>query len=62
MDRFTRGTDMTDGRRMLMETLAGHFALLKTTYPRKAATQTALRAQRCVRMCLRTTSARKRAA
>jgi hypothetical protein len=54
---------MTDGRRMLLETLAGHFALLKTAHPRKAATATARRAQRYVVTNLRSTNpSRKRAA
>ena len=54
---------MTDGRRMLLETLAGHFALLKTAHPRKAATATAKRVQRYVITNLRSNSApRKRAA
>jgi hypothetical protein len=52
---------MTDGRRMLLETLAGHFALLKSAYPRKAATATAKKAQRYVAKSLRETG-RKRAA
>ena len=53
---------MTDGRRMLLETLAGHFALLKSAHPRKAATATAKKAQRYVAKSLRETSGRKRAA
>ena len=63
MDRGTHcgETDMTDGRRMLLETLAGHFALLKSAHPRKAATATAKKAQRYIAKSLRETS-RKRAA
>ena len=53
---------MTDGRRMLLETLAGHFALLKSAHPRKAATATAKKAQRYVAKSLRETGGRKRAA
>ncbi len=53
---------MTDGRRMLLETLAGHFALLKDAHPRKAKTETAKRAHRYISKSLRETSARKRAA
>ena len=53
---------MSDGRRMLLETLSGHLALLKMTHPRKAATLTAKRAQRAVAMCLRSPQPRKRAA
>ena len=62
MVRITQGVDMTDGRRMLLETLAGHFALLKTTHPRKAATATAKKAQRYISKSLRETGNRKRAA
>jgi hypothetical protein len=54
---------MTDGRRMLLETLAGHFALLKSSHPRKAATTTARRVHRYVQSSLRSNaSPRKRAA
>jgi hypothetical protein len=59
--RITQGVDMTDGRRMLLETLAGHFALLKSTHPRKAATATAKKAQRYIVKSLRE-NGRKRAA
>ena len=61
MDRITHGADMTDGRRMLLETLAGHFALLKTAHPRQARTAAAKRAQRYVAKSLRN-SGRRRAA
>ena len=61
MVRITQGADMTDGRRMLLETLAGHFALLKSAHPRKAATATAKKAQRYIARSLRETG-RKRAA
>ena len=53
---------MTDGRRLLLETLAGHFSLLKAAHPRKAATQTAKKAQRYISKSLRETTQRKRAA
>jgi hypothetical protein len=52
---------MTDGRRMLLETLAGHFALLKTAHPRKARTATAKKAHTYIVKSLKD-SARKRAA
>jgi hypothetical protein len=52
---------MTDGRRMLLETLAGHFALLKTAHPRKAKTATAQKAHNYIVKSLKD-SARKRAA
>ena len=61
MVRTPEGVDMTDGRRMLLETLAGHFALLKSAHPRKAATATAKKAQRYIAKSLRE-SGRKRAA
>ena len=54
---------MTDGRRMLLESLSGHLALLKAAHPRKAATTTAKRAQRAVALSLRENQPpRKRAA
>ena len=54
---------MTDGRRMLLESLSGHLALLKAAHPRKAATNTAKRAQRAIALSLRETQTpRKRAA
>ena len=53
---------MSDGRRMLLETLAGHLALLKEAHPRKAATQTAKRVERAVVLSLRDPQSRKRAA
>ena len=52
---------MSDGRRMLLETLAGHLELLKASHPRKAATPTAKRTQRYILKSLRS-PARKRAA
>ena len=61
MDRITHGADMSDGRRMLLETLAGHFALLKTTHPRKANTAAAKKAQRYVARTLREPSRRRAA-
>ena len=65
MDRFTAsadmGADMSDGRRMLLETLAGHLALLKTAHPRKANTATAKKAQRYVTRTLREPTRRRAA-
>ena len=61
MDRTTHGADMSDGRRMLLETLAGHFALLKSTHPRKANTAAAKKAQRYVAKTLREPSRRRAA-
>ena len=62
MIRLTHAVDMTDGRRMLLETLAGHLELLKSAHPRKAATLTARRTQRYVALSLGTQTLRKRAA
>ena len=62
MVRSLAGVDMTDGRRMLLETLAGHFALLKTAHPRKAKTATAKKAHNYIVKSLRETGSRKRAA
>jgi hypothetical protein len=44
---------MTNARKMLMETLAGHLSLLQTTYPRKANSIVAKRAKQCVTHSLR---------
>ena len=44
---------MTESRKLLLETLVGHFALLASTYPRKANSQTARRAKRYVQTTLR---------
>ena len=44
---------MTHSKKLLLETLAGHFALLEESHPRKAATRTARRAKRAVLMVLR---------
>ena len=55
-------TRMTDGRRLLLETLTGHLELLKEAYPRKAATATAKKTQRYVAQSLRIATPRKRAA
>ncbi len=60
MDRLNPAVHMTDSRRLLLETLAGHLELLKSSHPRKAATATARRAQRYVAQSLR--GIRKRAA
>ena len=44
---------MTIAQKMLLETLAGHIALLEASHPRKAASATARRAKRCVTARLR---------
>ncbi|MBC8106065.1 MAG: hypothetical protein H7Z14_05710 [Anaerolineae bacterium] len=53
---------MTTAQRMLLETLSGHFALLQSTYPRKANSATAKRARRYVQAKLRSTQSRTRLA
>jgi hypothetical protein len=62
MDRITHATELTNGRRMLLETLAGHLELLKSNHPAKAASSTARKAQRYVTQSLRPMAYRKRAA
>ena len=46
-------TNMTANQRLLLETLAGHFAWLKAAHPRKANSPLARRAQRAVSHSLR---------
>ena len=53
---------MSDGRRMLLESLTGHLELLKAAYPQKAATNCAKKTQRYVTQSLRISTPRKRAA
>ena len=53
---------MTTAQRLLLETLAGHMALLQTTHPRKANTLTAKRARLYVRARLRSAPPRQRLA
>lgn len=53
---------MTDGRRMLLESLTGHLELLKAAYPRKAEMPAAKKAQRYLAQSLRISTPRKRAA
>ena len=53
---------MTQQRKMLLESLAGHLALLQNAYPRKANTLVAKRARQCVKLALRTDDRRRMAA
>ena len=62
MVRTPEGVDMTDGRRLLLETLAGHFSLLKAANPKKANSAAARRARQYVIKTLRECPGRKRAA
>jgi len=50
-----KGLQLTGSRRLLMETLAGHIALLQASYPQKARSPVAKRAKQCVMMSLRQT-------
>jgi hypothetical protein len=44
---------MSPARKMLMETLAGHMALLRETHPKKAAMPVTKKARQCVTLSLR---------
>jgi hypothetical protein len=54
--------DMTLGHKLLLETLAGHMALLQTTHPRKAKSAAARKAKQCVMSRLRDCNSRMRQA
>lgn len=62
MHPISRLVSTSGSRRLLMETLAGHLALLQATYPRKAAAPVAKRARACVNIALREPATRARAA
>ncbi len=51
---------MSTGRKLLFQTLVGHFELLESAHPRKAATAVAKKARRHVKMSLRRTEAPSR--
>jgi len=54
---------MTHGRKMLLETLAGHIALLESVDPRKASSPLAIKTRRYIQACLkRHDGARRQAA
>ena len=53
MSQFAKGAELTLGQRLLLETLAGHLALLEMAYPRKAKCVAARRAKQCVLSRLR---------
>ena len=55
MDQIGKALQLTGSRRLLMETLAGHMALLQASYPRKAKSAVAKKAKQCVMMSLRQT-------
>ena len=53
MGHFAKGTEMTLGQKLLLETLAGHIALLESTHPRKAKLASTRRAKQCIMSRLR---------
>jgi len=62
MGHCAKGTEMTLGQKLLLETLAGHIALLETTYPRKAKSAATRRAKQCIMAKLRHCNSRGRLA
>ena len=62
MGHGAKGTEMTLGQKLLLETLAGHIALLETTYPRKAKCLATRRAKQCIMAKLRHCNSRTRLA
>jgi len=54
--------DMTLAQKLLLETLAGHFAWLESAHPRKARTATVRKAKQCVMAKLRSCGVRTRLA
>jgi len=52
MDQITK-VQISGSRRLLMETLAGHIALLQASHPRKAKLQVTKRAKQCVMLSLK---------
>ena len=53
MVQFTKGTEMTTSQKLLLQTLAGHFAWLESAHPRKAHSAAARKAKQCVMARLR---------
>ena len=53
---------MTQSQKLLLETLAGHFAWLQAAHPRKANSRLAKRARRSVQNSLRICNSRLRLA
>ena len=48
MSHVAKGHEMTNAQKMLLQTLAGHFAWLESAHPRKAHRATARKAKQCV--------------
>ena len=53
MDQIGKGLQQSSSRRLLMETLAGHIALLQASHPAKAKSAVTRKAKQCVMMTLR---------
>src|SRR5258708_8722147 len=51
--RISKESVMSIGRKLLLESLVGHFALLEAAYPRKASTPVARRARRHAKQTLK---------
>ena len=62
MDQIGKGLQISGPRRLLMETLMGHMALLQASHPSKAKTSVARKARQCVMMSLKQPQTRGRAA
>jgi hypothetical protein len=62
MGRLEKGSELTLGQKLLLETLAGHIALLESTHPRKAKCAATRRAKQCVMSRLRECNSRTRMA
>ena len=62
MGNFGKGSELTLGQKLLLETLARHIALLEMTHPRKAKCAATRRAKQCIMAKLRHCNTRTRAA
>ena len=62
MGRLMKGSELSIGERLLLETLAGHIALLESAHPRKAKCAATRRAKQCVMAKLRHCGSRARLA
>jgi len=60
MGQFPKEIEMTLSHKLLLETLAGHIALLETAYPRKAKSAATRKAKQCVTSRLRECGTRVR--
>lgn len=62
MGHMEKGSELTLGQKLLLETLAGHIALLESAYPRKGKSIATRRAKQCVMSRLRHCNSRTRLA